>query len=112
MTVVMQIASRIGLRSVLSKHHIHCGSLGSLAVGGVHLAEIPFQAEKDVSAHYELVSVLFVVGRDRVGQVAGLVEDVVDFEAEGESLDVLRYFPVPLPFRSAVTGRVADVPFV
>ena len=50
-------------------------------MGGVHLAEVPLDSEQDVASHDQLVGVLFVIGRDRVGQVPGLVKDVVDLQA-------------------------------
>ena len=49
------------------EHHVHRRLLGAGAVGGVHFAEVPLDAEEDVAAHDEAVGVLFVVGGDRVG---------------------------------------------
>ena len=93
-----------------SEDHVDCCSLGALAVSGVHLAEVPFDSEEDIASHDQTVGVFLVVGSDRVGQVPGLVEDVIDLDAEIECLDVLGNLSVPLPFRGSVTLCITSVP--
>ena len=51
--------------------HVYCCSLGTLAVGCIHLAEVPFDSEEDLESHDQTIGVFLVVGSDRVGQVAG-----------------------------------------
>ena len=58
-------------------------------MGGIHLAEVPLDSEEDITSHDQTIGVFLVVGSDRVGQVPGLVEDVIDLDAEIECLDVL-----------------------
>ena len=91
------------------EYHIPGGVLGALAVGGVHLAEVPFDPEQDVAAHNEAVAVLFIVGGDAMGQTPCLVQDVVDLDAQVECADVLGNLGIPLPLWLAVSGRISFV---
>ena len=64
-------------------------------MGGVHLAEVPLESEEYVPSHYQAVRIFFVVGRDRVGEVSRLVQDIVHCQAEVEGSDVLGDLCVP-----------------
>ena len=85
------------------------GLLGAAVLDGVHLAEVPLDAEEDVTAHDQAAGVFLVIGGDGVCQVAGLVQDVVDGDVQVEGADVLVDFGIPLPFGLAVTRRIAFV---
>ena len=52
---------------MMLKDHIHGCTLGPLAVGSIHLAEIPLDSEQDVTTHYEAIGVFLVIGGDSVG---------------------------------------------
>ena len=94
------------------EHHIPGGVLGALVMGGVHLAEIPLDAEQDVPAHDQPVGILHIVGGHRVSQAPGLVQDVVGLDTQVEGADVLGNLRVPLPFGPVVTLRIAPVELV
>ena len=64
-------------------------------MGGVHLAEVPLEAEDQVAPHHQLVSVLFVVGGDRMCQVPSLIQDVVALDAQVEGADALVDLRIP-----------------
>ena len=92
-----------------SEYHIQRRLLRTPAMGRIHLAEVPLHPDEDVPAHDEAVAVFYVVVRDRMREIARLVQDVVNFDTQVEGADILGNFCIPLPFRLAIAFGVALV---
>lgn len=103
MTIILFLSGQ------LLKYHIERRLLRPCTMGGIHLAEVPFDAQEDVSAHHQAIGIFFIIGGDGVAAATGLVQDVKGLEAQGESADVPGHLGVPAEFRPVVAGGIAPV---
>ena len=85
------------------------GAPGALHLRGAVFPEIPLDTEQDVPAHGQAVSILLVVGCDRVGEAASLVKYIEGLDTQGEILNFLTHLGIPLVFRQAKALGVAGV---